>query len=332
MINSLPIGFPGLGIELDFKNYFTVFGYAIYWYAVIICIGLLVAYLYADKRAYQFNISSNTLLDGLLFTVPIAIVGARLFYVFFAPPGEINTLMDIIDVRNGGLSIYGALIATGIFLVFFCKKKKLLLANVLDLVSLGFLIGQSIGRWGNFVNREVYGVETTLPWGMSIDGVTYHPLFLYESLWNIIGFIILHKLSKNRKFPGQIALMYMLWYGLGRGLMEGLRVQQYVLVMGDLAVSQLVSFGFALIALYMLIIRFIDIKKGVVYSFEYVDPKVKAEEKKAEAKEEAIQTEATTEEKVEKATKKEKPKSDYVPMYGYDPKAMAEEMDGKENE
>ena len=329
MINSLPIGFPGLGIELDFKNYFTIFGYAIYWYAVIICLGLLVAYLYADKRAQQFNIPNNTLLDGLLFTVPIAIVGARLFYVFFAPAGEINTVMDIIDIRNGGLSIYGALIATAIFLVFFCKKKKLLLGNVLDLVSLGFLIGQSIGRWGNFVNREVYGVETSLPWGMSINGTTYHPLFLYESIWNLIGFIILHKVSKKRKFPGQIALMYMLWYGLGRGLMEGLRVQQYVLVMGDLAVSQIVSFGFALVALYMLVIRFIDIKKGVEYSFEYVDPKAKAV---AAAEGEAEATVENVEEVNEKTAKKEKPKSDYVPMYGYDPSAMKEETDGEDNE
>ncbi len=328
MINSLPIGFPGLGIELDFKNYFTIFGYAIYWYAVIICLGLLVAYLYADKRASQFNIPNNTLLDGLLFTVPIAIVGARLFYVFFAPPGEINTVMDIIDVRNGGLSIYGALIATAIFLVFFCRWKKLRLGNVLDLVSISFLIGQSIGRWGNFVNREVYGVETSLPWGMSINGTTYHPLFLYESIWNLIGFIILHKLSKNRKYPGQIALMYMLWYGLGRGLMEGLRVQQYVLVMGDLAVSQIISFGFALVALYMLIIRFIDIKKGVEFSFEYVDPKAKTETVKAE--ETAAETE--NKEETKKAAKKEKPKSDYVPMYGYDPTAIKEETDGEENE
>ncbi len=325
MIDSLPIGFPGLGFELVFKNYFTVFGYAIYWYAVIICLGLLVAYLYADKRANQFNIPNNVLLDGLLFTVPIAIIGARVFYVFFAPPGEINTLKDIIDIRNGGLSIYGAVIATAIFLVFFCRWKKLRLGNVLDLVSLGFLIGQAIGRWGNFVNREVFGVETSLPWGMEINGTVHHPLFLYESIWNLIGFVILHKVSKNRKYPGQIALMYMLWYGLGRGLMEGLRVQQYVLVMGDLAVSQLVSFGFALIALYMLVIRYIDVKKGVTFSFEYVDPKDKAKAVEAPLKDEA--------EPADKATvKAEKPKSDYVPMYGYDPAAMEEETDGEDNE
>ncbi len=324
MIDSMPIGFPGLGFELDFKNYFSVFGYAIYWYAVIICVGLFIAYLYADRRAKEFNITSNTLLDGLLFTVPIAIVGARLFYVFFAPPGEIETLLDIVDVRNGGLSIYGALIATAIFLVFFCKKRKLLFGNVLDLVSLGFLIGQTIGRWGNFVNREVYGIETTLPWGMEIDGTTYHPLFLYESIWNLVGFIILHKLSKKRKFPGQIALMYMLWYGLGRGLMEGLRVQQYVLVMGDLPVSQIVSFGIALIALYMLVIRFIDLKKGVEFSFEYVDPKTNAVNN--------IKEETEDSNEINDVKKEDKANSDYVPMYGYDPVKAAEAFEENKEE
>lgn len=304
MIDSLPIGFPGLGIEkIDFKNYISVFGYAIYWYAIIICFGLLVAYIYADRRAEKLNVSRNALLDGLLFCVPIGIIGARLFYVFFAPPGEITTLKDIIDIRRGGLSIFGALIAVSIFLVFFCKRKKQLLGNVLDLTSLGFMIGQTIGRWGNFVNREVYGIETNLPWRMTIDGVARHPLFLYESLWNLIGFIILHNVSKKRKFPGQIVLMYMVWYGVGRALLESLRVNQYVLVMGNIPMSQIVSIAFAVIGLYLLIVKYIDLKKGVVFSFDYEEAAVETKKKK-------------TTKKV--ATKKSELKEDdYIPMYGF---------------
>ncbi len=321
MIDSLPIGFPGLGIELDFKNYISVFGYAIYWYAIIICIGLLLAYLYADKRAESMHVSRNTLLDGVLFCVPIGIVGARLFYVFFAPPGEITTLKDVIDVRHGGLSIFGALIACAIFLYFFCKKRKELLANILDLASLGFLIGQAIGRWGNFVNREVFGSETSLPWRMVINGTAHHPLFLYESIWNIIGFIILHNISKKRKFPGEIVLMYMIWYGVGRAFFETLRVNQYVLVMGNIPVSQIVAIGFAVIGLYLLVVRFIDYKKGVVFSFDYEEAVIeKAKEK--------------TTKKV--ATKKSELKEDdYVPMYGFkgdfDEELAKEEAENSEN-
>lgn len=302
MINSMPISFPSLGIELDFKNYISVFGYAIYWYAIIICFGLLLAYLYADKRCEKFNFSRNDLLDGLLWCVPLSIVGARLFYVFFAPAGEITTLKDVIDIRHGGLSIYGALIACVITLYFFCKKKKILLANVLDLTCLGFLIGQVIGRWGNFVNREVYGVETTLPWAMEIEGVSRHPLFLYESLWNLIGFIILHNISKKRKFPGEIALMYMVWYGLGRSLLEPLRVSQYVLVLDDIPVSEIVSIGIAVIGLFVLIVKFIDYKKGVQFSFDYVEPTAETKNKTKRV-----------------ATRKSELKeNDYVPMYGFE--------------
>lgn len=284
MINKgdMPILFPRLGLELDIPNYFTVFGFNIFFYAVFICAGVILAYIYCSRRAKQFNMTTNDLLDGLIFGVPIGIVGARLWYCAFAPAGEITKFADIFAIRDGGLAIYGGIFFVGIFVIFFCRYKKLRLGNVLDLVALGFMIGQIVGRWGNFINREVYGVATALPWGMQIGNKTVHPLFLYEILWNLIGFIALHIISKKyRKFPGQIALMYMGWYGLGRGWMEGLRDTKYIETLGALPIHQLVAFTAFTICVFVLIVKFIEVKKQGEVSFEYV-PRVSRKTKKQE--------------------------------------------------
>lgn len=315
MIDSYPISFPRLGITLDFKNYFMVFGYPIYLYAIIICVGLVLAYVYASKRCKDFNLTTDNLLDGLLFGVPVSIVGARLFYVIGAPEGEIETFGDIFRIRDGGLSIFGTIISCFIFILIFCKVKKLKLGNVLDIASLGFLIGQIVGRWGNFVNREVYGVATTLPWGMKLENVTRHPLFLYESLWNLLGFLILHKISKKRKFPGEIALLYIAWYGLGRGLMEGLRETSYILMIGDVAISRVVSFTLCVIAIFIFVVKYIEAKKLGNVSFEYETP----EEGKQKVN-------LFNKRKIEKAEARRK---EYKPMFDM---SELEDVDKKDNE
>ena len=313
MINAgdMPISFPRLGLELDFPNYFKLFGFPVYFYAIFICAGVVLAYIYCSRRAKCFNISNNDLLDGLIFGVPIGIVGARLWYCAFAPEGEITRFADIFNIRNGGLAIYGDIFFAGIFVVFFCRYKKLRLGNVLDLVALGFMIGQMVGRWGNFVNREVYGVATALPWGMRIGNQTVHPLFMYEILWNLVGFIVLHIISKKyRKFPGQLALIYMGWYGLGRGWMEGLRNTKYVETLGVLPIHQIVAFGALAICVFVLIVKFIDIKKNGPATFEYVERTSKKEQAQIQADEE------------------------YVPMYAEqadDEKSDEEEKNGAED-
>jgi phosphatidylglycerol:prolipoprotein diacylglycerol transferase len=304
MINAgeMPIAFPRLGLELDFPNYFSLFGFPIYFYAIFICAGVVLAYIYCSRRAKQFHVTVNDLLDGLIFGVPIGIVGARLWYCAFAPKGEITKFADIFNIRDGGLAIYGGIFFVGIFVIFFCRYKKLRLGNILDLVSLGFIIGQMMGRWGNFVNREVYGVATALPWGMRIGNQTVHPLFLYEILWNLIGFIALHIISKKyRKFPGQIALMYMGWYGLGRAWMEGLRNTKYIETLGTLPIHQLVAMTVFVICVFVLIVKFIDIKKNGPANFEYVPKTSKKIEQQKQADEE------------------------YTPMYGQQTEEASEE-------
>ncbi len=314
-IGDSPIAFPRLGWEFDFPNYFTVFGFNIFFYAVFICAGVVLAYIYCSRRAKQFYVTNNDLLDGLIFGVPIGIIGARLWYCAFAPAGEITKFADIFAIREGGLAIYGGIFFVGIFVIFFCRFKKLRLGNVLDLVAMGFMIGQIVGRWGNFINREVYGVATSLPWGMQIGNKTVHPLFLYEILWNLIGFIALHIISKKyRKFPGQIALMYMGWYGLGRGWMEGLRDTKYIETLGSLPIHQLVAFTVFVICVFVLIVKFIEVKKVGAVNFEYV-PRVSR-----------------------KARKQEAADLDYTPMYEVQEEKTAEEdptqeetQDGSDN-
>ena len=201
--------------------------------------------IYGLKRRAQFGISENDLLDGVLSIVPFAILCARAYYCAFAWEEFADNPIRVLYIWEGGIAIYGGVIGTFVGIVVFCLIKKVKLGAVLDLVALGFLIGQSIGRWGNFFNREAFGAETDtfLKMGLydSVRQITtyYHPTFLYESLWNIIGFAALHFLSKKRQYDGQIALGYAAWYGLGRTLIEGLRVDS--LYWGQFRISQLLA-------------------------------------------------------------------------------------------
>ena len=239
------ISFPGLGIEINPVRGFDIFGLNIQLYGIMITLGLILAFLYGIRRGKQFGIKNDDIIDGVLCIVPFAVLCTRLYYCAFQWDSYKDNLIRILYIWEGGLAIYGGVIGAAIGIVVFCKVKKLRIGAVLDLTSLGFLIGQSLGRWGNFFNREAFGAETDSFLRMGLlnakTGVTtfYHPTFLYESLWNAVGFVLLHYMSKHRKYDGQIALMYVAWYGLGRTFIEGLRLDS--LYWGKFRVSQMLA-------------------------------------------------------------------------------------------
>ena len=245
-MSSAAISFPFLGDwSICPPNSFVLFGHTFYWYGVIIACGFLLAVAYGYSRCREFGISQDDLTDNLLFAVPLAIVGARIYYVVFF--GHYNTFWDMCKIWEGGLAIYGGVIATVLTVLVVNRVKKISALAVLDTASFGLLIGQSIGRWGNFMNREAYGYETDIfcRMGLTLNGETIyvHPTFLYESLWNALGFIGLHILSKKttRKFDGQFFLYYIGWYGLGRAWIEGLRSDSLYIGATGIRVSQVIA-------------------------------------------------------------------------------------------
>lgn len=255
------ITFPlfGDGLVLDIPRYFTIFGFNIYYYALCIVLGYVLAALYVIKRRELFKLTTDNILDCLLIAVPCGIIGARIYYMLFNfndffGPGQWG---NIFRLRDGGLAVYGGIIASVLVGYIYARKKKIPFGNILDGTAFGLFIGQAIGRWGNFINVEAYGVETELPWRMGITagGVTtyHHPTFLYESLWNLGGLLIMHVFSKRYKTnkPGQYFLFYVAWYGLGRFMIEGLRVDS--LYLGEFRVSQILAIVSFAIALTLLI-------------------------------------------------------------------------------
>lgn len=239
------ITFPSLGISWNPGRYFEIGPVTIRYYGLIIALGLLLAVIYACRRSSQFGISVEDLTDGVLFIVPFAIICARLYFCVFSWDQYAANPISILYIWKGGLAIYGGVIGAAIGIVVFSLVKKIRVGAVLDITALGFLIGQSIGRWGNFFNREAFGAETETFLRMGLTNrftgeVTYfHPTFLYESVWNLCGFVLLHFLSKKRKYDGQIALGYLVWYGLGRTFIEGLRMDS--LMLGSVRVSQILA-------------------------------------------------------------------------------------------
>ncbi len=263
--SATPITFPGLGIEVNPGQGFTIPGtnFEIKWYGVIIALGVLLATLYACKRCREFGLTTDDIMNVVIVGVLCGIVGARLYYVvFYGTPWK-----DFFRIRDGGLAIYGAVIGAvlgfGVFSLTGRERRKKFLPS-LDIAGLGLLIGQAIGRWGNFFNREAHGGETDsfLRMGLIEKGqqIYVHPTFLYESLWNAAGLILLHFLSKKRRFDGQTFLMYLVWYGLGRVWIEGLRTDS--LYLGSFRVSQLLAGASALVGVgvigYMLWVKKAD--------------------------------------------------------------------------
>ena len=239
------ITFPSLGIEINPPRGIPFDDPRVYFYGLIIAAGLMLAVLYSCRRSKEFGIKEDDLLDGVLWVTPFAVICARAYYCIFAWHEFANDPISVLYIWKGGIAIYGGVLGAVLGILVFCRIKKIKVATVLDMVMLGFLIGQSLGRWGNFFNREAFGAETDsfLRMGLynAYTGVTkyYHPTFLYESLWNAAGFVMLHFLSKKRKYDGQIALGYAAWYGLGRCIIEGLRMDS--LYWGPVRVSQLLA-------------------------------------------------------------------------------------------
>lgn len=222
----------------------------IYWYGIIIALGFLSALIYGIKNAPRFNINTDRMLDVALVATPVAILSARTYYVIF--DGEkLNGIGDFFGFGNSsgfaGLAIYGGVIGAFVSGAVMCRIRKVKILDMFDIASIGFLIGQGIGRWGNFVNQEAYGSFTgSTWWGMEStktiaemgEGLV-HPCFLYESVWCIAGFFVLNYFSKKRRFSGQISLMYCVWYGFGRAIIELLRTDS--LMIGNIRVSCLLS-------------------------------------------------------------------------------------------
>ena len=239
------ISFPGLGLELDPPSTIQLGPLTIHFYGLIIAVGMLLAVLYASKRSKEFGLKEDDLIDGVLWVAPFAIICARLYYCIFEWDQYASNPISILYIWNGGLAIYGGVLGAVIGLSVFCKVRKIKATAMMDVVALGLLIGQSVGRWGNFMNREAFGAPTDSFLRMGLYNTAtgaveyYHPTFLYESLWNFVGFLLLHFLSKKRKYDGQVALGYVAWYGLGRAFIEGLRMDS--LYWGPFRVSQVLA-------------------------------------------------------------------------------------------
>ena len=251
------ITFPGLGLEMNPPSTIQIGSMSIHFYGLIIAVGLILAILYGCHRSREFGIKEDDIVDGVLGIVPFAVLCARLYYCVFKWKSYASNPISVLYIWEGGLAIYGGVLGALLGVVIFCRIKKIRLGALLDLVALGFLIGQCIGRWGNFFNREAFGSETMsfLRMGLydafSAETTYHHPTFLYESLWNLTGFVALHFLSKKRQYDGQIALGYAAWYGLGRALIEGLRTDS--LYWGPFRVSQLLAAVSCLLAVTVLL-------------------------------------------------------------------------------
>ena len=257
------VTFPGLGLSFEISRVaFTIGGVNIYWYGVVIAVGIVLAMAFALRHCTEFGIDGDAMVDVIVVGVVLGILSARAYYVAMSPYAY-DSIWDMLSIRDGGLAIYGGVIGAVVFGGLACKWRKVPVLPMFDLTGMGFLIGQCLGRWGNFFNQEAFGCNTTLPWGMYSAateaylrgstvtvpaGVTIdptmpvHPTFLYESIWCLVGFVALRFYMKKRRFNGDIALLYAIWYGLGRFWIEGLRTDSLLLVpsMG-LRASQLVA-------------------------------------------------------------------------------------------
>ena len=243
--NYSSISFPFLGLEVNPPRVLALGPLNIHLYGLAIGLGLILAVMYVCHRSKEFGLKEDDILDGVLWITPFAIVCARIYYVAFSWKDYADNPLSVFAIWEGGIAIYGSVIGAVIGVIVLCKVKKLKIATVLDVTLLGFFIGQILGRWGNFFNREAFGAATDSFFRMGLyNTVTsqweyYHPTFLYESVWNLVGFILLHFLSKRRQYDGQIALGYAAWYGLGRCFIEGLRVDS--LYWGSFRVSQVLA-------------------------------------------------------------------------------------------
>ena len=284
---NFELSFPGLGINgwnINPVAFSIGDSFSVMWYGVVIALGMLMAIAYASYRCNQQGIKVDDLIDIAIFTIFFGVIGARLYYVAFNPT-NFKTIGDVLNLRTGGLAIYGGVIAGAITIAVVCLIKKISWRKLFDAAAPGVMIAQAMGRWGNFFNGEAYGSVTTLPWRMCspkfarellrnetalidmdqyqqiLDGTLgVHPTFLYESLWNVLGFILINIFFKKKKFDGQIALYYFAWYGFGRMFIEGLRTDALYIGQTGIRVSQLLGFLLFAVATALLIYGLIYVK------------------------------------------------------------------------
>ena len=255
--NYSAISFPSLGIEVNPGRTLDLGPLTIHYYGAIIALGLMLAMVYSCKRGKKFGLKEDDILDGFLWITPLAIICARIYYVAFSWADYKDDPISALYIWEGGIAIYGSVLGAILGMWIFSKVKKVRFAAVLDLIMTAFLIGQFIGRWGNFMNREAFGAATDTFLRMGLFNTKtgawefYHPTFLYESLWNMAGFALLHFLADKRSYDGQIALGYAAWYGLGRAFIEGLRVDS--LYWGPFRVSQMLGAATCIIAVLVLL-------------------------------------------------------------------------------
>lgn len=230
---------------------FEIFGLPIRWYGIFIASAVLLGTIIALKQAKLNNIEENDLLDLLLYAIPVSIIGARAYYVIFSWDLYRDDPIQALNFRGGGLAIHGVLIGAIITTIIFTKKRNISFWKLVDTVAPSLILGQAIGRWGNFVNQEAHGGPTDLPWGIMVDGVKVHPTFLYESLWNLGVFIFLIWYSRNKKhIDGAVFLWYLILYSFIRFFIEQLRTDS--LMIGPIKVAQLISVIIIVVSSYIL--------------------------------------------------------------------------------
>lgn len=289
MLSKQFVSFPGLGIEeFELNNVaFSIGDFSVYWYGVIITLGIITAFFYAVFRGKYESVSFDDLTDIALWTVILGVIGARLYYVLTSldmyipkPFNLIQFIKNVFNIRGGGLAIYGGIICGILGIVLVTRRKKINTLKLMDMAGPGVMIAQAMGRWGNFFNAEAHGgvVSENSPLYFLRMGLLpnedslftryfYHPTFLYESLWNLTGFVLINLVYKKKRFNGQIACIYLAWYGFGRMFIEGLRTDSLYIPGTEIRISQLVGilcfvvFGGLLIA-------------GLIYSRKYNDPEV----------------------------------------------------------
>ncbi len=263
-MNEFHVSFPNLGWEFTINRVaFSIGSFQVYWYGLIIATGLILALVYAHFSAKRYNVDGSKLMNCVFAGIITGIIGARLYFCIFKWDYYGSHPLEIFAIHEGGLAIYGGIIGALLGGLGVAKIQKMKFMPILDITMVGFLIGQGLGRWGNFFNQEAYGTPTDLPWGMMSEGTlgeTVHPCFLYESLWCLLGVAVLHFYGKYRqRYAGQIFYLYLVWYGFERMIVEGLRTDSLYLpfqLFGmDIRVSQVFSFAIFVTGIVLLIIN-----------------------------------------------------------------------------
>lgn len=228
---------------------FQLFGVEVRWYGILISLGMMLGLYIAYNESKRQGYNPDDIVDLALWCIPAALVGARVYYIAFQWEYYKGNILKMINIREGGLAIHGGLIAAVIVGYFFTRKKRIPFWKTADIVAPSISLGQAIGRWGNYMNGEAHGGQTNLPWGIMVEGIKVHPTFLYESLWDFGIFLFLIYYGRNKKFDGELFILYSIIYSVGRFWIEGLRTDS--LMFFGLRVAQLVSLLVICIGLFL---------------------------------------------------------------------------------